>query len=67
MLLVILKIPPSKESLLTSSQNEILESDLAYARGEITSVERFQKVIDTWNNTKSIELMLDDIIYEDVT
>ena len=46
-----LKIPPSKESLLTSSQNEILESDLAYARGEITSVERFQKVIDTWNNT----------------
>ena len=23
--------------------------------------------IDTWNNTKSIELMLDDIIYSDLT
>ena len=23
--------------------------------------------VDTWNNTKSIELMLDDIIYADVT
>ena len=46
-----LKIPPSKQGLLEASQNEILESDLAYARGEVTSVERFQKVIDTWNNT----------------
>ena len=46
-----LKIPPSKRGLLEASQNEILESDLAYARGEVTSVERFQKVIDTWNNT----------------
>ena len=46
-----LKIPPTKKDLLTLSQNEILDSDLAYARGEITSVERFQKVIDTWNNT----------------
>ena len=46
-----LKIPPSKRGLLEASQNEILESDLAYARGEVTSVERFHKVIDTWNNT----------------
>ena len=23
--------------------------------------------IDTWNNSKSLEMMLDDIIYEDVT
>ena len=48
-----LKIPPTKKDLLTLSQNEILDSDLAYARGEITSVERFQKVIDIWNNANN--------------
>jgi len=46
-----LKIPPTKQNLLLNSQREILNSDLAYTRGEITSVERFQKIIDTWNNT----------------
>ena len=46
-----LKIPPTKKNLLLNSQREILDSDLAYTRGEITSVERFQKIIDTWNKT----------------
>lgn len=46
-----LKIPPSKKELLLNSNNEIVKSDLAYARGEITYVERFQKVIDIWNET----------------
>ena len=46
-----LKIPPTKKKLLFEANTEILNSDLAYARGEITSVERFQKVIDTWNKT----------------
>ena len=46
-----LKVPPTKKNLLFDSKKEILNSDLAYARGEITSVERFQKVIDTWNKT----------------
>jgi len=44
-----LKIPPSKKNLLFFANKEITNSDLAYARGEITSVERFQKVLDTWN------------------
>jgi DNA-directed RNA polymerase subunit beta' len=44
-----LKIPPSKKNLLFSANKEITNSELAYARGEITSVERFQKVLDTWN------------------
>jgi DNA-directed RNA polymerase subunit beta' len=46
-----LKIPPSKKNLLFFANKEIISSDLAYARGEITSVERFQKVLDTWNKT----------------
>jgi DNA-directed RNA polymerase subunit beta' len=46
-----LKIPPTKKDYLLEANQEILNSDLAYARGEITSVERFQKVIDIWNKT----------------
>ena len=46
-----LKVPPTKKKLLAESNNEIKGSDLTYARGEINSVERFQKIIDTWNKT----------------
>ena len=46
-----LKVPPSKKELLLKSNNEIIKSDLAYSRGEINFVERFQKVIDIWNQT----------------
>ena len=46
-----LKIPPSKKNLLSIGNKEILKSDISYLRGEINSVERFQKVIDTWNKT----------------
>ena len=46
-----LKVPPTKKKLLVESNSEIKKSDLTYARGEINSVERFQKIIDTWNKT----------------
>ena len=46
-----LKIPPTKINSLLNANIEIKKSDLAYLRGEITSVERFQKIIDTWNKT----------------
>jgi len=46
-----LKISPTKKNLLLNSEREISNSDLRYRRGEITSVERFQKIIDTWNKT----------------
>ena len=46
-----LKVPPTKEKLLRESNTEIQKSDLTYSRGEINSVERFQKIIDTWNKT----------------
>lgn len=45
-----LRIPPSKKSLLLATIEEIKHTENKYRRGEITAVERFQKVIDTWNN-----------------
>ena len=45
-----LRIPPTKTNLLNATINSIQHTDNRYKRGEITTVERFQKVIDTWNN-----------------
>jgi DNA-directed RNA polymerase subunit beta' len=45
-----LKIPPAKKELLDATMKTIAETDRQYQRGEITAVERFQKVIDTWNH-----------------
>lgn len=46
-----LKIPPSKENLLKKSHKKIIKSDLSYAKGEINLAERFQNVINIWNQT----------------
>lgn len=45
-----LKVPPTKRDLLNRTNEEIKFTEQKYQRGEITTVERFQKVIDTWNN-----------------
>ena len=45
-----LRIPPKKKELLTTTTDIINSTELKYSRGDITVVERFQKVIDTWNN-----------------
>nr|YP_009394755.1 RNA polymerase b''''-subunit [Polysiphonia elongata]ARW63317.1 RNA polymerase b''''-subunit [Polysiphonia elongata] len=45
-----LRIPPSKQQLLESTFKSIQDTDKRYKRGEITAVERFQKVIDTWHD-----------------
>nr|YP_009398681.1 RNA polymerase b''''-subunit [Kuetzingia canaliculata]ARW67867.1 RNA polymerase b''''-subunit [Kuetzingia canaliculata] len=45
-----LRIPPSKQDLLNLTIQSIQNTDERYQRGEITAVERFQKVIDTWNS-----------------
>nr|YP_010199190.1 RNA polymerase b-subunit [Crassiphycus usneoides]UAD88639.1 RNA polymerase b-subunit [Crassiphycus usneoides] len=45
-----LRIPPIKNNLLDTTLKIIDDTDNRYKRGEITAVERFQKVIDTWNN-----------------
>ena len=55
-----LTIPPSKRGLLEVAEKEIRTTEQRYARGEITEVERFQKVIDTWNSTS--ESLKDEVV-----
>lgn len=55
-----LKVPPIKADLLEAAEGEIRETEERYARGEITEVERFQKVIDTWNSTS--ENLKDEVV-----
>jgi len=55
-----LMIPPSKKQLLEAAEREILATEERYQRGEITEVERFQKVIDTWNSTS--EALKDEVV-----
>ena len=50
-----LRVPPTKRELLQKTNEEIELTEQQYERGEITTIERFQKVIDTWN-TASEEL-----------
>lgn len=55
-----LTVPPTKRGLLESAEQEIRVTEQRYARGEITEVERFQKVIDTWNSTS--EALKDEVV-----
>lgn len=55
-----LKVPPTKRDLLNKTNEEIKFTEQKYQRGEITTVERFQKVIDTWNTAS--ESLKDEVI-----
>ncbi|WNN91919.1 DNA-directed RNA polymerase subunit beta' [Gloeocapsopsis dulcis] len=55
-----LMVPPSKRALLDAAEAEIRATEERYTRGEITEVERFQKVIDTWNSTS--EALKDEVV-----
>ncbi len=55
-----LMVPPSKRSLLDAAEEEIRATEARYQRGEITEVERFQKVIDTWNGAS--EALKDEVV-----
>ncbi|MEN9217420.1 MAG: DNA-directed RNA polymerase subunit beta' [Gloeomargarita sp. DG_2_bins_126] len=46
-----LRVPPTKAELLQQAEAAIQATKERYDRGEITKVEQFQKVIDTWNAT----------------
>ncbi len=46
-----LSVPKVKQQLLEEAQNQIEESTYRYMKGEITEVERYTKVIDTWSET----------------
>jgi DNA-directed RNA polymerase subunit beta' len=55
-----LQVPDSKKKLLETAEEEIRSTEDRYTRGEITEVERFQKVIDTWNGTS--EELKDEVV-----
>ena len=46
-----LSVPDSKKELLKEAEAEIEKSTNRYLKGEITEVERYTKVIDTWSET----------------
>jgi DNA-directed RNA polymerase subunit beta' len=55
-----LQVPPVKRQMLDAAEAQIRQTEARYSRGEITEVERFQKVIDTWNNTS--EGLKDEVV-----
>jgi DNA-directed RNA polymerase subunit beta' len=55
-----LLVPPVKKEMLEKAETEIRTTEKRYSRGEITEVERFQKVIDTWNSTS--ESLKDEVV-----
>jgi DNA-directed RNA polymerase subunit beta' len=55
-----LMVPPSKRDLLEAAEEQVRETEERYTRGEITEVERSQKVIDTWNGTS--EELKDEVV-----
>jgi hypothetical protein len=46
-----LKIPPKKSFLIFEAEKETAQTVKQYQRGDITGVERFQRLIDTWHRT----------------
>ena len=46
-----LQVPGVKKELLQEAEKEIEKSTTRYLKGEITEVERYTKVIDTWSET----------------
>jgi DNA-directed RNA polymerase subunit beta' len=55
-----LKVPIAKRDMLEAAEEEIRTTESKFSRGEITEVERFQKVIDTWSNTS--EELKDEVV-----
>jgi DNA-directed RNA polymerase subunit beta' len=55
-----LQVPAVKREMLDAAEEEIKATEARYSRGEITEVERFQKVIDTWNSTS--ESLKDEVV-----
>ena len=46
-----LDVPEAKRGLIAKAEKEIEEAQRRYERGDITEVERYNKVIDTWSAT----------------
>ena len=46
-----LTVPPKKAELVAEAEAELAKTTERFERGEITEVERYNKVIDTWSET----------------
>ena len=48
-----LRVPFRKRSLIGLTTNEVNHTEQNYGSGNITNIERFQKIIDIWNNANN--------------
>ncbi len=55
-----LKIPPIKAMLLTDAEKSVEDGLLGYKKAQLTGLERFQRVIETWHKTS--ESLKDEMI-----
>jgi len=55
-----LQVPAVKKAMLAEAEKEVAITEERYRTGKITEVERFQKVIDTWNSTS--EELKDEVV-----
>ena len=55
-----LRVPFIKNAMLDKSNNAILNAEKLFGLGKITNVERFQKIIDTWNITS--EFLKEEVV-----
>lgn len=56
-----LRVPPIKSTLIKAANKKVSQAAFEVDRGEITEVERFQKVINTWTMTS--ETLKDQVIH----
>lgn len=49
-----LKIPPTKAELILESENIVRKAQTNYEIGNVTSIERFQQLIDVWHRTSEV-------------
>ena len=55
-----LRVPYVKKSMVKDANQEILKAEKIYFKGKTTDVERFQKIIDTWDITS--ELLKEEVV-----
>ncbi|MGM0601920.1 MAG: DNA-directed RNA polymerase subunit beta' [Bacillota bacterium] len=57
------EIPPIKGEIVKRAEDDVHEIEKHYRRGAITENERYQKVVDIWNNTKDevTDALLDNL------
>ena len=55
-----LRVPFTKNQMLTKAHQEIINAEKICLKGKITDVERFQKIIDTWSITS--ESLKDEVV-----